>query len=317
MNSARRGNKFILILLLIMTLAPEIIGIIVHNFNIKITSVSSILIPQLLFIAFPVIIYFIITRQPVKKTLMLKKLDIINVLLAIGIGLLIQPLLWLINIISQIFFENKISGTIFTLAEYPLWMLLILVAVLPAINEEIVTRGILMSNYKNVNVFKAALVSGLSFGMLHMNVNQFSYAFVMGAILFILVKITGSIFSSMLIHFLINGLQMVLAKLVIFLQEMFGNSFDYDMLAKEAVTRDTILTILPLPLILTFITLPLVFLLFYAAVKHNKKEYLFVKAPVNELEKPLKKKDKVFDVYLISSIVIFIINIVVKEILVL
>ncbi|QUH29301.1 CPBP family intramembrane glutamic endopeptidase [Vallitalea guaymasensis] len=316
MNSAKRGNIFILILILIMTLVPEIIGYLALHFNLKLTSISSILIPQLGFIVIPVILYFMITRQPVKKTLLFNKLDIINVLLAIGIGLLIQPLLSLINLVSQIFFENKISGTIFTLAEFPLWLLLILVAVLPAINEEIVTRGILLTNYKNVNIFKAALVSGLSFGMLHMNANQFSYAFVMGAILFILVKITGSIFSSMLIHFLINGLQMVIAKLALFLQEIFGNSIDYDLIAQETVSKDAIISLLPIPLILTFITLPLVFLLFYAAVKHNKKEYLFVKAPAEVIE-PIKSKDKIFDVYLISSIIIFIAHVIIKEILVL
>ncbi|MCT4686191.1 CPBP family intramembrane glutamic endopeptidase [Vallitalea sp.] len=315
MNSTKRGNKFILILIIIILLVPEIIAYLELNFNFKLTSISTILIPQLGLIGIPVILYFIITKQSIKKTLMFKKLDIINVLLAIGIGLLIQPLLSLINLISQIFFENKISGTIFTLAELPLWLLLLLVAVLPAINEEIVTRGILLTNYKNVNIFKAALISGLSFGMLHMNANQFSYAFVMGIILFILVKITGSIFSSMLIHFLINGLQMVIAKLAIFLQEIFGNSIDYDMIAQEAVSKDAIISLLPIPLILTFITLPLVFLLFYAAVKHNKKEYLFVKSPSQEIE-PIKSKDKIFDVYLISSIIIFIAHVVIKEILV-
>jgi membrane protease YdiL (CAAX protease family) len=298
-----------------MALVPEIIALIAHTFNLEITSINAILIPQLGFIAIPVILYFIITKQSIKKTLMLKKLDSINILLAIGIGLLIQPLLSLINLVSQIFFENKVSGTILTLTEFPLWLLLLLVAVLPAINEEIVTRGILLTNYKNVNIFKGALVSGLSFGMLHMNANQFSYAFVMGAILFILVKITGSIFSSMLIHFLINGLQVTLAKLLMVFQDIFGDSVN-DMIAQESVSKEMILSILPLPLILTLITLPIIFLLFHASVKHNKKEYLFDKTPTNDIVEPIHGREKIFDIYLISSIIIFIAHVVMKEILI-
>ncbi len=132
--------------------------------------------------------------------------------LAIGIGIFIQPFLSLINVLSQIFFENQIAGTINSMLELPLWLLLVLVAVLPAINEEFVMRGILLTNYEHVPLVKAALMNGLFFGMLHLNGNQFTYAFVMGIMLFVLVKITGSIYASMIVHFIVNGTQMVLAK---------------------------------------------------------------------------------------------------------
>ena len=53
---------------------------------------------------------------------------------------------------------------------------------------------------------KAALVlSGLLFGCMHMNFNQFCYAFVAGIALGILLEATGSIFATMTAHFVING----------------------------------------------------------------------------------------------------------------
>ncbi|GKX30241.1 hypothetical protein SH1V18_27210 [Vallitalea longa] len=319
MNSTRRGNRFIFILISIMAfVGPFTISYLAKIFNFKITYVCSILIPQLIFIVIPVILYFIITRESIKETLMLKKLDIINILISIGIGLLIQPLLSVVNILSQIFFENQVSSTIFSIADLPLWLLLILVAVLPAINEEFVTRGILVSNYKNVNIYKTALISGLSFGMLHLNGNQFSYAFVMGIILCLLVKITGSIYSSMIIHFLINGLQMVLVKVAMILQEIFGQITDFDDLLQESIDsvgHETILSLLPGPLILTLFTLPVVYLLFKVAVRHNNKQYLFTKNDVSEIEQPKIKKPKIFDIYLILSIIIFVAYVVIYEIL--
>lgn len=320
MNSTRRGNRFIFILISIMIFGPYLIVFLADTFNFRIPYVASVLIPQLIFLVIPIVLYFIITKESVKETLMLKRLDVINVFISIGIGLLIQPLLSFINILSQIFFKNQITTTIFSIVDLPLWLLLILVALLPAINEEFVTRGILVSNYKNVSIYKTALISGLSFGMLHLNGNQFSYAFVMGIILCLLVKITGSIYSSMIIHFMINGLQMVLVKVMMIFQQLFGQITDLDEVIQESldnVGTQTILELLPGPLIMTLFTLPVVYLLFRVAVKHNNKQYLFVKKDVNEIEQPEGKKPKIFDVYLISSIILFIAYVITHEIIVL
>lgn len=316
MYSTRRGNKFILVLMLILTLVPELITYLNKIYHFNISTVTGILINQIGFILIPTILYFIITHSSIRETLPFNKIDIINILITIGVGICLQPLLTLVNITSQIFFENKISHTILTLTDYPLWLLLLLIAILPAINEEIVTRGILLTNYKNVNLFKAALISGLSFGMLHMNGNQFSYAFVMGTIMFILVKITNSIFSSMIIHFIINGIQTILAKLLIYLQTAFGDPVNLTTITREA-TINSVYSVLPFQIIITLITLPLLYLLFYAAVKYNKKEHLFKKSTTQEgiTIHETTNKDKVIDIYLILSIIIFVVHVLINEIL--
>ena len=51
----------------------------------------------------------------------------------------------------------------------------------------------------------AILGSALAFGLMHMNFNQFCYAFVAGIALGILLEATGSIFATMTAHFVING----------------------------------------------------------------------------------------------------------------
>lgn len=311
MYSTKRGNKFILIILLVMIVGSNAIGFVFDNLSISLNKSSLILIPQLLFITVPIIMYFIITKDSVKETLMLNQIDSINVLLTIGIAIFIQPFMGFINLLSQLFFENKVSGTISSLTDFPLLVLLLLVAVLPAFNEEIVTRGILLTNYKNVNIIKASLVSGLCFGMLHLNGNQFSYAFVMGIVLSLLVKITGSIYSSMLVHFLINGLQMCLLKLSVWLGSFSKNS---DLLANQTITKETILSLIIPSLMLTLITLPLVYIFFRTAIKYNNKQYLF-KKPFDELSNEEPPQEKIFDGYLIASIIIFISFVFINEIL--
>jgi membrane protease YdiL (CAAX protease family) len=314
MYSTKRGNKFILIILLLMLVGSRAIGFIIHKLQIPLNESSLILIPQLLFLTVPIILYFIITKASVKETLLLNRLDGINILLTIGIGIFIQPFMGLVNLISQLFFENKVTDTISSLTSFPLWLLLLLVAVLPAINEEIITRGILLSNYKNTTIMKAALVSGLCFGMLHLNGNQFSYAFFMGIVLSFLVKITGSIYSSMLVHFLINGLQMCLLKFSILMQDLAENYVDYDILANQTITKSTILSLIIPSLMLTLVTLPLVYLFFRLAIKYNNKQELFKKA-TDEIPNNIQKQEKIFDGYLITSVILFIGFVFINEIL--
>ena len=53
-------------------------------------------------------------------------------------------------------------------------------------------------------VLKNMVLSGLLFGCMHMNFNQFLYTFVFGMILVFMMEATGSIVTSMICHFLLN-----------------------------------------------------------------------------------------------------------------
>lgn len=58
------------------------------------------------------------------------------------------------------------------------------------------------------------MLSGLVFGLMHLNINQLSYAAVMGIIFALLVEATGSMYSSMLAHFAANSYSVILMQLV-------------------------------------------------------------------------------------------------------
>ena len=84
----------------------------------------------------------------------------------------------------------------------------------PAITEEITIRGIVLSGYDNKNIYVACIASGLLFGIMHLDPQQFLYATVLGFILALVVRITNSIFASAIIHFIINGTSITMQKIV-------------------------------------------------------------------------------------------------------
>lgn len=80
------------------------------------------------------------------------------------------------------------------------------VAVMPALFEEFSHRGMLLSGFNKVGSIRAIVLSGLLFGLMHLNINQFFYAFVIGMLLATVALITRSIWPSVIIHFINNGL---------------------------------------------------------------------------------------------------------------
>lgn len=80
----------------------------------------------------------------------------------------------------------------------------IALAIIPAVTEEFLFRGILLSEYSNYGVFTSILLSGLLFAMIHFNLSGiFSYLFC-GVITAYAVYITQSLWSAVIVHLLYN-----------------------------------------------------------------------------------------------------------------
>ncbi len=100
------------------------------------------------------------------------------------------------------------------MTNYPIWLLIVNIfftAVLPAVCEETVHRGMLLTELKKRNLFKAIIISSLLFGLLHINIYQFFYATILGFLLAILTLKTNSIFPAMVIHFMNNALNVYMS----------------------------------------------------------------------------------------------------------
>lgn len=215
-----RANIFFLILIFISIFGPYVLAPILMPLNLSVPVV--LILTHIIMFIIPAILYIVITKQKFKTVLRLNKIGFKEVLIALAIGFIAQPVMAFFSYIASFFFTNDVSGMLTDLNSAPLWIMILMIGVTPSISEEITMRGIVLSGYNFKNKHIAAIMSGLMFGILHMNMHQFMYAFAMGVIFGYMVRAANSIYVAMIAHFTINTSQLILQRVVTDMQEMVG-----------------------------------------------------------------------------------------------
>lgn len=169
-----------------------------------------ILVAGQLLLSVPGLIYMKLRRIPVTEALQLKPISGENVKMAVLVIVCAYPLVGIMNFLSMLFVKNQVSGMIEYFLPYGLQMSLILLALLPAANEEILCRGFIFGSYRRVSTVRGIFLSALIFGLFHMNFNQMPYAFFLGIVFALMNAATGSLLTSMLMHFLLNGFNVLM-----------------------------------------------------------------------------------------------------------
>lgn len=90
-------------------------------------------------------------------------------------------------------------------------LIIISVALVPAVCEELFFRGVVLSEYKIYGTFNAVVFSALCFAMIHFSAEAFPLYFFSGIVLGMTVAVTKSIFVSIAIHFISNVLSIYLS----------------------------------------------------------------------------------------------------------
>ena len=141
---------------------------------------------------------------------------LINIVLGVVLGLLAIPLMGFIGNLTMVIFgdaaQNPVDLGFNTTSD--MVMILICSSVLPGLFEEIAFRGFFASGYRKKPFAVAALMNGLVFGMIHMSLYQFFYAFVAGVFLFTLRHFSRSIWPAIVAHFTINFTQVAMSFLL-------------------------------------------------------------------------------------------------------
>jgi sodium transport system permease protein len=88
----------------------------------------------------------------------------------------------------------------------PLWELWLVVALTPALCEETFFRGLMLSGLRRWGPWTAIGISALLFGLLHCSIYRLLPTFILGLVLGYAVWRSGSLYCSILIHALNNGL---------------------------------------------------------------------------------------------------------------
>lgn len=237
-------------------------------------------------------------KVPVMEYLHIRPLRIPTLLLVVVFTYVSYPIISLCNYVSLFFTENVIDNTMEDLLEqYPTIVCVIAVALVPCIVEELIFRGILYRTYKKCGTAKAIILTALLFGLFHMNVNQMSYAVAMGIVLVLLNEATGSMLSSMLMHFLINATSVISA--AVYYRQ-------YDTLQPEEQNGD-FSVLLPLTVISIVSLVFMVFLLRGMVSLEKRKEKVKARQTISE------KKEKIFSVSLLVVIVICIVMVTISQ----
>ena len=178
----------------------------------------SVLIQVGILFILPLIFYSIFLKVKPKeifKTCNFGKINFNVVLISIVLGILC----FFINVAVSSLFSGIINFTGYRssgsggTANYETWHFFVevfIVAVLPAFCEEFLHRGIVLQGIKHIGFKKAIVISSLLFGLLHFNIQQVSYAFVVGLILGFVAVVSKNIFPSIIIHFVNNFISVYL-----------------------------------------------------------------------------------------------------------
>ena len=178
---------------------------------LEIPTWAMLLVGQTLAFGVPSAIYLAIHRDKIKELLPLRWIGIKNILMIAGMTISILPMFMLLNALSQLIFPNVIVEAVGGISqEGGLLLMLFIVGIVPSVFEEVAYRGIGFAGFKHVSLRKAAIVNGLFFGMIHMNMNQFLYAFILGAVFCYFAYYTKSIWAPFLAHFIFNGINVLI-----------------------------------------------------------------------------------------------------------
>ncbi|MBO7218652.1 MAG: CPBP family intramembrane metalloprotease, partial [Clostridia bacterium] len=181
--------------------------------------VTTLLIQVVVVFLLPVIMYctFIkVTPKQLVKTCNFYKPQVMVVLISLGLGVLC----FIINVIVSTIASgiltslgyssttSAVAGIDFSVGN--LFKDIILVAVLPAFCEEVLHRGILLQGTKHSGFKRAIILSALCFALIHLNISQFFFAFVVGIIIGFVSVVSKNIWTAIIIHFTTNALSVYL-----------------------------------------------------------------------------------------------------------
>ncbi len=183
---------------------------------------------QLLLFALPVFLLAWYSRLDIRRTFSLRLPGAKHFVGAVLMAASIVPVTSLLQQIQFHFFPPSEVGAEFMKQQMRLFegqslaCVLLVIALMPAICEEILFRGFLLGGLRErLSVFQTALVVGLIFGLYHMYVEKIVIVALLGMVLSLVCIRSGSIYLAMLVHLANNGLSAASIK-VTKLQEFFG-----------------------------------------------------------------------------------------------
>lgn len=269
---------------------------IVYFFGINDFFILSV-IASIVTFGLPIVFYLLYYKENPIYALNIHKISIRHIFFTIVCTYMFLPVGNFLSQLSSLFFENNVATYMETIIDLPFWKSLLILAILPAFFEELIMRGIFLSNFKKYPIFIVAILNGLFFSMIHFDFQQMGYAFVFGVYLTYLVYYTGSVFAGMIAHFIFNSSSVVSIYSLKYLEEANLSPISLTDAMNSPITSQDI--------VFAFVYATILGILGYGIFKKQ-----FIEKP-NLLYEPIVTNNKnckpIFDKWFYANIITYII----------
>ncbi len=202
----------------------------------------------------PAVLYFVLGKKNPIKICRFRKIRPATVFMTILFTMFCSPLTTLANAFSMLFVENTVLNISGSVLDMPFGLMFLLMAIYGPFVEELGFRGIIHQGFRSRgNVWKAVLLSSFLFAIMHMNINQATYAFVIGIMMALLMEATDSIWPSFIMHMCINGFSVV----AMFVMNALPAETMEVAMAEAAYSTQELLMVISVYLVLAVVCTPL------------------------------------------------------------
>lgn len=180
---------------------------------------------QLAIIGVPSLIYMRVSKIPMKQSARLNPLSIPEAFLIVGMAVFGYLVVILVNLLWYWVISH--IGTpqppplppVNTVQQYLLALLV--VALTPAVFEEILFRGVIQRGYERLGLRFSLAATGILFALLHLSILSLPSIIVLGIVLCYVVYRSNSLYAGILYHFVNNAIAITFA----YLQSAFAGLF--------------------------------------------------------------------------------------------
>lgn len=217
-TGANKVFLFVAVINIVFSLVVELIDIAYGNFFDE-DMLLILLMIQFYCVLFPALFYMIGNKINIKETL---RFNSPGVLPSILIVLISAPAFYAASALNSIiiyilqFVGQAPEDTVIPLPQNlgEVFVTILVIAVAPAVCEEVLHRGVLLKAYEHRGTMKAIVISSIMFGVFHFDITNLFGPIFLGILFGYYVIRTNSIFAGVIAHFMNNFLATVLQYLV-------------------------------------------------------------------------------------------------------
>ncbi len=156
----------------------------------------------------PMLIYTKTRGRKAKEIMRLKKVDVKYFPFILLMGISVCLICGLLNVFGYMLYGNQTTTdqptALFDFSTQNPLVLLLTMVILPAVTEELLLRGIALSEYEHYGTLRAVLITSLIFALFHANPISMLSLFVAGLCYAVLTLLFNSVWPALIAHLMNN-----------------------------------------------------------------------------------------------------------------